>query len=103
MTYLLMCSVLLLYGFLDSAQDKLNSYRYKRPNYPLPWPFIDLWHLIKRVRLYLPVVYLLALWRWPSLLPEYSSDTFGLVTVAVLALCGWLLWHVAIPRPEHWS
>ena len=44
MTYLLMIFVLLLYGFLDSAQDKLNSHRYKRPNHRLPWPLIDTWH-----------------------------------------------------------
>ena len=101
MTYLLMIFVLLLYGFLDSAQDKLNSHRYKRPNYRMCWPFLDLWHLIKRVRLYLPVVYILAIWRWPWLVPPFQEMAFWL-TVVALAIIGFVLWQI-IPRPKHWT
>lgn len=102
MTYLLMIFVLLLYGFLDSAQDKLNSHRYKRPNHRLPWPLIDTWHGIKRVRLYLPVVYILAIWRWPGLVPPFKGELQYWLAIVGLALMGSLMWRI-IPRPKHWT
>ena len=101
MTYALMVFVLLAYSFLDSAQDKLNSAKNKRPYSHYPWPLVDKWHLIKHLRMYLPVLYILALWRWPGLLPSYPGDLWGVGTVAVLALAGKLVWAI-LPRPKHW-
>jgi len=108
MAFFTMVFVLVLYGFLDSAQDKLNSAKYKRnPGVPKTWynymprPFYDLWHLVKRTRLYLLPVYILALWVWPEMIPEWQGWFGFAVSVGFLYVWGWITWKL-IPNPEWW-
>lgn len=109
--YLLMTAVLLLYSLLDSAQDKLNSSKYKRPGPEgvertwynwMPYPFVDLWHLIKKARIYLPVSYTVALWRHPELIPVYPGDARVCIVLAANAVLAWYVWQL-LPDPDHWD
>jgi len=76
-------------------RDKMNSAKYKRPNFRMPWPFIDLWHLIKSVNLFSPWVYILAIYALPSLIPE---NPWSWVVGAALAKVAWRI----TPVPKHW-
>jgi hypothetical protein len=92
----LLLVVFALYSLSDSAQDKLNSAKWKRPNHSLPWPLVDVWHAIKKFRLYILPVYMIALYVRPSLVPTLSLPLVGILIVACYAV--WKL----VPVPEHW-
>jgi hypothetical protein len=80
--------LLIMYSFLDAIQDKFNLAKYKRPNSRLPWPFIDLWHTIKRARMYLlsgfMCFYFLNYWQ-----------------IAIAVIGSYIVWKI-VPSPKHW-
>lgn len=67
---ILLIFVMVLTSATDAWLDRAFGSKYTRPNSWLPWPFLDVRHLTKKIQVYTPFVYIMAICLHPHILPD---------------------------------